>query len=324
MAKELIIVLENIVRKSVSEEEINYLIKYCIKIAVGQLKSKYAKEIYSFTDLSINDIAIDSITHLFVKNNSGQLGIAVAAESWNSDLEDNSDVDYFLHKIVWKSVTQQVFRLLKEKDPFFEKINRTLSSRLKEFGFKKVKYFGTVYIIKQDYEIGGSLITEKEFHTLPSYLFRKKQFKLINGLIRYIEKNTNHFPAIPFNSLIRKLKLLNSLESVTLEEAITEVSMQDPGVDQILEKSLSEFNSKLKNSYLDKDKISYKEYEIILTVFNSIAHDMKNGGLGGGLYSYFSHYHNISSDEYYEKYNGIMSYMLKHFKEIIKNFLTKN
>ena len=85
--------------------EQNYLIKLSFSIALSFLKAKYNKSIKSIEKSfhSLDDLAMDSIVPLFVKNSEGEIGIVKSMEKWNDTIDSESSANYFLSRIIWSA-----------------------------------------------------------------------------------------------------------------------------------------------------------------------------------------------------------------------------
>jgi hypothetical protein len=116
-------------------------------------------------ELSLDDIAIDSIASLFVRDAEGKFSaITSAFNSWQPPIQTEEEALYFLNKLIQKRVEQHISFLLREFDPFFSKLMDSVNYLIKKNNFKKVNCFGTVYINNSDSEsISGKTIPVDEF-----------------------------------------------------------------------------------------------------------------------------------------------------------------
>jgi hypothetical protein len=206
---------------------------------------------------------------------------------------------------------------LKERDPLFGKIANTINVGINNFGYIKTSVLGTVYIVSSDRdEIEFPLITKESFQKIPAHIFILKQEKLIKEILIYIEKNTEYFPAIPFNELIKRIKEIH-LHGYDLNKA-AEAIAQPNEIDEIVNNALENIIDEIKQSYVGKEKISLKEGEMIKDAFLLISEDMKNGGIKNGIFSYLQKVNpQLERSEYYDKLSGIMYYLFNRYKKIV-------
>ena len=299
---------------------LNQLINTSFSIAKTYLRVKY----FSATDPklgwsdNIDDIAMDAIVPLFVINGSNKLGILKALENWKSGIKDDSDALFFLTRVVWKRVEQTVVKLIKTRDPIFGKIHKNLSTCISNNPFQKINYLGKTFIVREGVkEITGLIIPEKEFEKLPTYLFEKKQHKLCNGLLDYLEKETQYFPAIPMNELVKKIKTLYFASKIP-ENPDAAIDAVPAYIDDIFQISINKIKDKLYNHYLKKGKLTEDECDTILKTFYTISQEMKNGGLNHSLYEYLLlHKPALTKNDFYDNYHGILNYLLGELKKNI-------
>ena len=94
--------LFNILKKlqvsSLDRKEVNYLIEKSYKISFSFIRSKQGLKLNNYIDeiTSLEDLAMDAIVPLFVKNSAGELGIHRSLINWNDSLNTEADADYFL------------------------------------------------------------------------------------------------------------------------------------------------------------------------------------------------------------------------------------
>ena len=123
------LLLQKINSNTISQRELKQLIEVSYHIASSFLNNSYKSKFSNLIDNqdAIRDLSIDTILPLFIRNNSGILGIKRALDNWNDPILNDADVNFFLSKIIWKRADQTVTKLLKEQDPIFCKILKTLN-----------------------------------------------------------------------------------------------------------------------------------------------------------------------------------------------------
>lgn len=303
---------------SFNDEDINQLAEYCISVAFRYLKSKKKKKYFNLGEegLSLEDMAVDAVVPLFVKAGNGKLGLVNSLENWVGEIESESDADFFLNRVVWNRAEQAIAISLKERDPFFAKISDTINTCVRNNEFRKLTFLGTFYIVRQNIkELEANLIPSSEFNLIPLRFFAKKQVKLLNDLLDYISKDGKWFPAIPFNLLIKRIKELHSKNFVGTSEAEMNIT-EELNIAEILSETKTELSNNIRIKYLEKGKLSEYECGAIARAFDNIIVDMKNGGMSEGLFGYLkTEMKELSNEEFYKNYHGIMNYLLKDFKK---------
>ncbi len=314
-----------------SQQSVNRLVEVCFKIAASQLRFNYKKihKIILRDEISIEDVAIDSIVSLFEKDDSGYFyNLMSVFNSWNPPIKTEEDAFYFLNKLIQKRVEQHISFLLRESDPFFSKLMDSVNYLVKKYNpsepglssFKKISYLGTVYIINSDSEeISGKIIPIEEFEKLPALLFRERK-NLLQNIFHYLVSETSYASAIPFNALIHRLKDLN-VSLYRIKEATSEQN-EEIEIGSIISEALIKTYGKLEDSYVRKEKLSHKEGEIFKKTLTDLAKDIRDGGVDPGLCKYLSvHIHGLDEQTYKQKYHNILEYLLKVLKQNIADEL---
>ena len=314
---EIIDILNKIRFSELSRTELNLLITKSYQISISFLKSKFASKLdfLSSDQQGLEEIAMDAIVPFFVKNSQNVYGLRRSLEKWNDPIQTNSDASYFLARIIWRRVDQAVTKILKERDPIFEKIIKTLHVCIKNNGYRKVRYFGTLYILQDsNYDIDANVIDEENFNKLPIEYFGLKQAKLFISIFQFIESETRFCNAIPLNLLVKRIKYYHT----ELSEAGYEVQATTSdkySLDMVVEEAMHSVKEKLDTYYVSKNKLSSVEADMMYASFDNIAKDMLNGGLHDSLYDYLKDHNNFLTKEiFYAKYYNRMNYLLSLFK----------
>lgn len=302
-----------------NRDELNFLIKKSYQISISFLKSKFSSKLnfLSLNENGLNDLAMDAIVPLFVKNKDNILGILKALQKWNDPIETDSDADYFLSRIIWRRVDQSVTKLLKDRDPIFGKILKTVKVCIANNNYKQVRHFGTVFILKDNLPktvIDGPVINEENFNRLPMEYFSYKQTKLFEIIFNHLENETVYCTAIPLNLLVKRIRNFHNTAIHEISE--TDVSYADKfSFNLIVEEALHSIKNKLHIDYVSKNKMTDDEAKMIYASFSNISEDLLHGGLNNSLFSYLKHNNpTITKKDFYSKYNNRMSYLLSLFK----------
>jgi len=304
---------------NIKPKDLNSLINYTISTAFSFLKIKKAHKCFNLSDdlQTLEDIASEAIVQLFVKNENGELGIIKSYNQWRKPLESEADAQFFINKIVSSRVEQTIPLKLKERDPFFGKILNTIAFITRKGDYKKISYLGTIFIVRsnQNEFVNLDIISAEDFDKLPIKLFLNKQKELIEGILCYLNENTQYFPAIPLNRLAKKIKYVMLSEYSTATSTPQHIS-SNLYVKEIYEDCLGQIKSTITNKYVKTKKLSHFEGDAIAKSFETIISDFQNGGMHSGLFSYIKEeIPELTNEEFYSKYHGIVNYLLKKIKK---------
>jgi hypothetical protein len=307
-----------------SQKELKQLIDITYNISVAFLKNSFKSKInYSlYSHDSIKDLALDTILPLFIKNNSGILGIKRALDNWTDPILDDNDADFFISKLIWKRADQTITNLLKERDPIFDKILKTLNLCISNNKIKKIRYFGTVYIVDEKItSLDGNLIKSEAFDKLPSILFSYKQITLFEKLFDYLKRNTEYIPAIPLNLLIKKIKEFHIGKNYYMlpsEENVDNTFIYK----DIIESGLNTIKERIETFYIPNSRLNKEDAEIIMASFSDMTNDILCSGFTGSLYDYLKFRNNsITTEQFYKNYHSIMNNLLKNFRNRISELV---
>lgn len=327
--------MKNVLKIFLNSSELTHsqlitLVNYSSKIALSLLSSKFKNEIVKFfySQITIQDFAIDSITPLFIKDKSGELPIRKALLNWDKEINDEASAYYFLSKIIGNRIEQEIAKKLKEADPFFGKILRSINHLVETSRINKASWFGVIYLLeKENNEITHKPLEPELIESLPAKLFLGSNETTIQKVFSYIKEETDFFPAVPLNVLIRKIKhtsgsFLQQRNSDSTEENFDEAL----NVERIVSESLKAVNEKVDEVYLAKGKLNTDETKIFKNVLIEISNDLKDGGISRGLYDYlYFHMANLSKEDFYTKYHSTLDYLLRRLKkEIAKRLEDSN
>ena len=313
-------IFKKLTQTELNREEINFLIYKSYRISNSLLKTKFKTNLHFLRDdiHSIEDIAMDSIVPLFVYNGSGQLGLTRAILKWNDSLDSEESAEYFLSRIIWRRVDQTVTGILRERDPIFAKILKTLNISILHNKFKKYRYFGTVLVVQnRDSKIFGKIIDKDNFYDIPENLFSHKQASLFNKLFEHLVAETNYYPAIPLNLLVKRIKSYytsnNYIPSHYLENSDEKISLNE-----IVTSGMEALRRKIDNYYIANNKLNCVDGDFIYSAFKNISRDMLNGGINESLYFYLKDFKkDLTREVFYAKYHHIMNYLLSKLKNSI-------
>jgi len=286
------------------------------------LNKKYQTDFSNllYLGLTFQDFAIDAVTPLFIQDKSGELPIRKALLSWDKEINDEASAYYFLSKIIGNRIEQEIARKLKEADPFFGKILRSVNHLVETNRINKVSWFGVAYLIeKGQNEITQKPIEPEFIESLPAKLFIDANEKIISSLFSYIKTETEFFPVIPLNALIRKIKQVNgSFLQQRSSESTEEHFEEELNVESVVSDSLNAVKDRLAKLYLGKGKLNDNETEVFKKVLVELSNDLKDGGISRGLYEYVKpHMIDLSKEDFYKRYQQTLDYLLRLLKKEI-------
>lgn len=269
---------------------------------------------------NLKDVAIDAIVPLFIANKCGELPLRNVLLNWDKEINDEASAYYFLHKIICNRIEQEQAKRLKEADPFFGKILRSINHLVESNRINKASWFGILYLIEKDYSRLTQKPIEPEFiENLPSNLFVGTNEKIVNNIFHHIKTETDFFPSIPLNALIRKIKYVNgSFLQQSNQDSMEENFEERINVDQIVSESSDAVRKRIDDVYHSKGKLDKQETDIFKKVLVDLANDLKDGGISRGLYEYVNaHMAELSKETFYKKYHHTLDYLLRLLKKEI-------
>lgn len=310
--------------KTLPYKDIKDLYSLCVKIACGYLAKVHIDKFSSQNKWNdtIDDVASDCIVPLFVRNENDTLQIIHSYNNWNSKILTENDARFFISRLVWNRVEQRMAKVLKERDPIFNKIHKTLQNCVDGIDFKKLTFFGRVYFVRgSTEEIFSPVIDYEDFNNLPVNIFYKRRKSLLDELLNYLSQNTIYYPAIPVNMLVNRIKTIFACENNNLPDMHPQYELEID-LNTVIKNCLDNVERNLNLKYFITNKLNKNECDIINKVFYQISLDIRNGGMKGGLFSYMKSVDNgIENDLFYKKYHGIVNYLFKSFKMEIEEFI---
>lgn len=302
-----------------SQQLLNVVIERSYHIALRYLRyhQKRILNILNKEEITLQELAIDSIAELFVETeDKGLTSIQETFFKWKPEIKSEDEALFFLNKVVAGKVEQNIFKLLKDEDPFFSKLLDSVTYLIKQNGFHKIQFLGKTFIAEKELnEFSKEFIPSEEFDKLPSNLFTQKKL-LLKNLLNYLKLETNFNPAIPLNDLIIRLKQIN-FGDYLVEDSENVVSKKIE-IKEFIDIGLKAVNEKLNLAYFDKNKLTEEEISAIKSALKEIALDLSNGGVSPGLYKYLSPYiKGLSKIEYDEKYHNTLEYLIRVMKNTI-------
>ncbi|MFH1195875.1 MAG: hypothetical protein V1720_09170 [bacterium] len=303
---------------SLTPSRLKELIDYSSQIALKFLNYKYQSDRAKFLNLgySFADIAVEAIVPLFIENKSTkELGIIKSLNDWQSPLETEEQLQYFVNKLVVNRVEQELIRIYKEADPFFAKIHDSIEYIIEQSGYVKKSSYGTMLIFKSA-DANGEFIPAHEFDKLPDSFFFGKIKTIVQSILKYLESETGFISAIPLNLLIKRIKHAQFSNQYINYSTVDEHPEEKIIIGKIISAGLGTVYSKIDGFY--KEKLSVTEKQAFKDALNEISIDLTDGGIPHELFAYLNkQMPDLNKSDYYGKYHSIFDYLLRLMKKQI-------
>ncbi|MBX3006800.1 MAG: hypothetical protein KF816_02115 [Melioribacteraceae bacterium] len=302
------------------------LVVYCVKIASICLRSHHLSDCTRFSNqgLTLEDIAFDAVSPLFIKRNcESELPLKRALLNWDKPIDSEQEAYFFLSQLIGSRVEQEISKKLKEADPFFGKILRSINYTIEKRGYSKTPYFGVIHVVENSSVIVNQLPPEPEFiESLQNELFRLSNDQIVSSLFEFIKNETDYFPAIPLNALVKRIKEFHAHYFDSLHSS-NEIKIDEKmDVEHITNTSLEQTITRLNDFYFYKGKINAEEAIVYESVLKNYADDLKDGGVSRGLYEYFNtHMSDLTREDFYKKYYQNLDYLIRLLKKGISEKL---
>lgn len=312
--------MQSVKDDNLSSQPLRELIIYCVKVASIYLRSHHLSDCARFANqgLTLEDVAFDAVAPLFAKQNlESELPIIRALAKWSEPVHTDEAAYFFLSQLIGSRVEQEISKKLKEADPFFGKILRSINYTIEKRAYAKTSHFGIIHIVESSSVVINQLPPEPEFiESLQNDLFQFSNDKLVLALFQFIKNETDYFPAIPLNALVKRIKEFHS-HCFDSFHSSNEIKIDERlDVEHITNTSLAQTLIRLDNFYLQKGKINSEEAKVYESVLENYADDLKDGGVSRGLYEYFNtHMTELSRDDFYKKYYQNLDYLIRLLKK---------
>ena len=245
--------LRNIISANYSLSELTSFISISQKISVSYLKyleinGKHIRSRGSEGTNELNDVAIDCIADLFMRNEAGQF---IQLTRYFSDVikSDPPPAEYqlscLLRRLIVKKTKQELSRIFKERDPESAKIIRNIKVSIRNSTkFKSFKEMGRefIYLAPLANKISTALLPQPEreqvstkvVHDLDAQFREKLERHIIPEKVLFHYFLQKHVPSDSVSAMLEKMmEIVNSLPQyqncIALEVAasiIREVTFQ--------------------------------------------------------------------------------------------------
>lgn len=323
--------LEILEKDNITPGELNELAKFCCNISYMFVIKNRSRITPCFLDGEYNykDFAVSAVTPLFLRNQQNEYSIKTAFRNWTTPIRTQTEAIAFLHKLIKSRVDQHLSESIRNSDPYYIKLQRTIYYFARKQNFKIIRHSGKTYLAKSDvYGTSRNFIDEEAFESIPYYLLSNDE-TLLTEITSFLEAETDFIPAIPVNILIRRLKYLRGSHEYNFEvnpgensEFRTDcrVNSMDEAiyVNDMISDAISKSTAKLDKFYLGKNKLNSSEAGSLKAAIADMAWDIKHGFTCHGLHNYLHNYmESLSREDYESKYQNILEYLLKTIKVTI-------
>lgn len=118
-----------------------------------------------------------------------------------------------------------------------------------------------------------------------------------------------------------KIKRVKSA-GFNLSDSVSNGNGNEIEIESIVQKALTFTFTKMRESYLNKNKIDENESDKIKKALESLVYDMRDGGINLGLHKYFlEQFDGLTFNDYENKYKNIFEYLFKVLKKEISEQL---
>lgn len=313
-------IFEKIKQRSAGQAEINELVEHAIRVALSFLRRKtFSLPREAMSELSLEDHAIEAIAPMFrIDDDNVPVVLLRAYESWDPPVSDNDEALYFFTKIIGSRVEQYSLLLIKDADPLFARIYRSVSRQVQQCNGHKIKKNGMVYVAK-DRELDNSGLPEPEdVYALPFAVLDGRE-QVVESVLGYFEKRGFH-AAFPLNPLVVRLKqqTVNTYSSEGSSAILPDGFMNEQALDAALAAALD----KLETGYARKGKITRRQAEVMRLVLTNMVADIKAESNRDSLIEYVgSEVPGITKASYKAEYRNVLEYLYKIFRTELKKKL---
>jgi len=339
--KKLLLKLLCVINNNYQEKDLEELILALINLIVPVIRRRSGLH-FKLANYEPRDIALLTISSLFVKNKQGRFPVLEKLFNWKIVEKflsvRETDFQRYLKSILTRRLKQTFYYLSCEVRPERAKIKREMVYTLKksaEYRLAKNKDKLLVINIPEngqgqpsekltevqadqllaiclDSGLGG-LQVPKFFKKLAESL-QKENIQIevpVQQLVEiYIETQKHYLLAEVSSSLRPEKQLLTSGFSDFYKNL------------SIWLKELREKNDSLLLKYVQKNKIEAKEKEIYLKTLDELIIDWQDGGQEKSLFDYLQKYQpELSPEEYRNGKRKILEYLVKNSRNFLKNKL---
>ena len=340
-----LILIRNICSGNFSPSELVEFVDISQKISISYLKYQeiLGKNIRPKNAEGLNDledVAIDCIAGLFMRNNDGEFVQLI--RYFSPTFESTEKVDekvliMMLRRLIVKKTKQELSRIFRERDPEGAKIIRNIRVAIRNCDhFKSFKEMGRefVYIqitaeedtdLRHDLnEISQNVLYNKfleQYSPTDSVsLMMKKMLTIVANEV----ESQNFLPIDLIANIIRDVTYQQFREEIS-NDIDTSSPFQDIQIKEINEvnKTIIEYiQKKIENQYLKKDKITREKAGIYFKAINDFVQDLTHAKECESNFRYLKRYiPGLTQQIYRDDERSIFEYLVKVTKKSLRKKL---
>lgn len=357
--------IRNICARSYTPSELTEFVSISQKIAISYLKylEVIGRNIRPKNSEGLNeleDVAIDCIAGLFIRNEYGELiqlqryfGPKIGTDSCPNEMEFTS----MLRRLIVKKTKQELSRIFRERDPEGAKIIRNIKVAIrssqelqsfKEMG-REFIYFNsngnsnTNQMVELEKRETEDLIdyqnskVERLKHSIPERLLFQHFLETydpsdsVASMIKKMLAIVCHFPE--YQSYLAIDVVASIIRDVTFqhvrEKLSNDVDMNSPlsdlqakEIEQVNQTIIDLIHHKINNQYLIKRKISPEKAEIYCKAIVDFVNELTQGKETDSNFRYLRRYiPELSQQQYREEERSIFEYLVKITKKSLRKKL---
>ncbi|MBM4176201.1 MAG: hypothetical protein FJ213_08520 [Ignavibacteria bacterium] len=277
-------------------------------------------------EISMDDIALEAVSNLLSNNEADYLeSLRKTFSSWDPKITTEEEANFFINKIIDRSIYQSIVKKYTEIDPLFSKILKEIK-RIHQVNhqFKLIQKTGVDYL---------SMVSELEFDELNIIpqdelivlsINKYPDNNYIRGWIEEVFNSilefTEYSPILPINSLALKIKIeMGAVHKIDLNV------LPDPEMIVLYKEgivsSLKKVHIRIQSLTKKKESYDEKTSAIFSDAITDIANDLMQGETVKNYYDYLRFYDSdITIDIYRDSYRSQFEYLIKLLKNEIANY----
>jgi hypothetical protein len=274
----------------------------------------------------MDDIALEAVSNLLSNNDSDYLeSLRKTFISWEPKITAEAEANFFINKVIDRSIYQCIIKKYSQIDPLFSKILKEIK-RIHQGNhqFKLIQKMGVDYLTTTDFEESNELkiIPQDELIVLTIDTVPDNNYirGWIEEVFNSIQEYTEYNPILPINSLALKIKLeMGAVHKIDFNV------MPDPEMLVLYKEgvvsSLRKVHSRIKSLKKKKNAYDEKTAAIFHEAISDIANDILHGEVVGNYFDYLKYYDSeLTIDNYRVNYRSQFEYLIKILKNEIANY----
>ncbi len=313
---------------SPTELEKNYLFEMLIEVARIRIRFVSKTKYFSLerNEISMDDIALEAVSNLLSNNDADYLdSLRKTFVSWDPKITTEEEANFFVNKILDRSIYQSIVKKYTEIDPLFSKILKEIKRiHLANHQFKLIQKTGVDYLsMVSDEEFNElNLIPQDELIVLTINQYPDNNYirgwieEVFNSILEF----TEYSPMLPINSLALKIKIeMGAVHKIDLNV------LPDPEMIVLYKEgivfSLKKVHTRIQSLTKKKEAYDEKTSAIFSDAITDIANDLMQGEVVKNYYNYLRYYDsNLTIDVYRDTYRSQFEYLIKLLKNEIANY----